>query len=372
MAELNTNYGQTGGADIGNALLTGMKINYMKNAMAENEVQNALRAVQAKHENLKYQTDLLKFKRDSLAPIAPEEYANWHQMISYYDPNADLLIPPPSTFMEKQADGTMKLNSDRVLAYKKRVVEAASDYLDKKPNWDALWIENAEGKRLPHYQKKGEPIDETTLTSTYGPGWKFVGGAEEKPEAKESFLVYGPKGQTKRVSVTKGEGYTPEAGWSLKVPEKGERLSMTEVKAARDMEMSSIMNRMKIEMSPEEQANFANMNSEQIMASLMSGGGKSLPPAKKQQYISEIKDLDDHYGKMAQGVMGRKGATQRKQENPKPETPTQADNANQPQAVDFLKGAKDRADAIAKIKELKAKGWTKEQLNAIARAAGWE
>lgn len=40
--------------------------------------------------------------------------------------------------------------------------------------------------------------------------------------------------------------------------------------------------------------------------------------------------------------------------------------------VDFLKSAKSRSEAVNRIKQLKARGWTKEQCNEIVKQTGWE
>jgi type II secretory pathway pseudopilin PulG len=224
MAELITNYTPQGNS-LADTLMTGMKMQYMQNQMQEHEAQNALRAYKMQQDEMKYQNDLLQFKRDSLAKIAPGEYGNWRKMIESYDRHADLLLPQESDFMDSQEDGTTKFNTDRFTNWQKRNIMTASDVLDRKgSSWDQFWVENSEGRRLPYFHKKGEQINESSVTSMFGPGWKFVGGAEEKPKSEsfDTFTLYGPKGQTKRVSVAKGEGYVPETGWSLKAPKDSE------------------------------------------------------------------------------------------------------------------------------------------------------
>ncbi|MFB3926465.1 MAG: hypothetical protein ACE14T_10470 [Syntrophales bacterium] len=73
-------------------------------------------------------------------------------------------------------------------------------------------------------------------------------------------------------------------------------------------------------------------------------------------YQQQLQDLNDREGEL----LGKK-KTQ----------PKQTENANMPQAVSYLKGSKDREEAKARIRELAAKGWTKEQLNKIAAQAGF-
>lgn len=75
------------------------------------------------------------------------------------------------------------------------------------------------------------------------------------------------------------------------------------------------------------------------------------------QYQQELADLQAQENEL----LGRK-----------PKKAATGGNANMGAAVNYLKGAKNRVDAISYIQELAKKGWSKDDLRKIASQAGWE
>jgi hypothetical protein len=99
-------------------------------------------------------------------------------------------------------------------------------------------------------------------------------------------------------------------------PKEGEKLTMTDVKAGYQMDVSGIKNRMLIDMTPEEQQTFSGQPTENILAMLLAGKGKSLSADKKQTYIKELRDAETYYGNLQNEVLGRKGVKAPKTEKP--------------------------------------------------------
>lgn len=88
---------------------------------------------------------------------------------------------------------------------------------------------------------------------------------------------------------------------------KPEKLTMADAKSYASAKLQGIKNRMMIDMTPEERQDFANMPSENLLAALLSGSGKSLPLDKKEAYKKEIEAVEKEYADMADQVLGRKG-----------------------------------------------------------------
>ncbi len=137
-----------------------------------------------------------------------------------------------------------------------------------------------------------------------------------------------------------------------------------ELNSSEARELDAISKRALIDMTPEERQNFSSMSSEQLMAAIISGGGKTLSPAKKEQYIKQYSDVSDYYQKERDKILGRKGAAPRESEK--------KTGRDINEAVRYLKGAKTRDEAISMVKALSEKGWTREELARIAKVAGWE
>lgn len=103
--------------------------------------------------------------------------------------------------------------------------------------------------------------------------------------------------------------------------EKPEKMTVSDVKSAHGLEASQIKNRMMIDMTPEEQIVIAGQPTENVLALLLSGRvGKSLSADKKKQYTDEFSRIENYYGNLMNNVMGRKGAS------PKKEQPVVKDN----------------------------------------------
>lgn len=191
----------------------------------------------------------------------------------------------------------------------------------------------------------------------------LVSEPPEKEKTKEVLITNGKR--TKLWQLKPGEE-VPD-GWKIKNENesRGEKLNLSDVKGAYGMEMNSIKTRMLIDMTPEERNQLANLPPEQMLAVILGGGGKSLPADKKANYIEEIKKVDEYYGGLSQKVLGRKGVTA-----PKGTGKQTSPAINE--AVKYLKESKDRTDAVARLKALSEKGWTKADLKRVAKVAGWE
>jgi len=128
---------------------------------------------------------------------------------------------------------------------------------------------------------------------------------EGSDKTKEVLITNGKR--TKLYQLKPGEEI-PE-GWRIRSESesKPEKLALSDVRGAYGMEMQSIKTRMLIDMTPEERNMLANLPPEQMLAAILGGAGKSLPADKKEQYINEIKQVDEYYGNLSQQVLGRKG-----------------------------------------------------------------
>jgi len=109
-----------------------------------------------------------------------------------------------------------------------------------------------------------------------------------------------------------------------------DKLTITDIKSAHGMELQGIKNRMLVEMTPNEQADFTNLPPEQMLAALVAGKGKSLSPEKKQQYLAELQGIDDYYSGLSQEALGRKGAAKKP---PKADTPKEEPQVRRDKAV---------------------------------------
>ena len=138
------------------------------------------------------------------------------------------------------------------------------------------------------------------------------GGIDLQPTVKEfapkEVTIYGPRGQTKVVSIPSGQEYTPPKGWTLKTPTEGQKLSITDVKAVVGMRLNNIKQRMLLKMTPDEQMTLAGQPTENIMALLLSGRiGKALAPTDKDMFMRELNDLSQAEEQMSRQVLGGKG-----------------------------------------------------------------
>jgi len=197
---------------------------------------------------------------------------------------------------------------------------------------------------------------------------------------QKNLTLNAPEGsdKTKEVLITNGKrtklhqlkpGEEIPEGWRIRSESesKPEKLNLSDVRGAYGMEMQSIKTRMLIDMAPEERGQFSNLPPEHMLAMILAGGGKSLSPEKKEQYINEIKQVDEYYGNLSQQVLGRKGVRM-----PKSKEKPQFSGRDVSPAVSYLKEAKTKEEAITRIKSLAAQGWTEEELEKAAKGAGWE
>ena len=95
-----------------------------------------------------------------------------------------------------------------------------------------------------------------------------------------------------------------------KVPEKAEKLTVSDIKSAYTMEMNGVKQRVALDLksSPEDVQSLSTQAPENIYAMLLSGSFKTLSPEKKQEYMDEIKAIEDYYKQLMEVALGKKGA----------------------------------------------------------------
>jgi len=95
-----------------------------------------------------------------------------------------------------------------------------------------------------------------------------------------------------------------------KVPEKAEKLTVSDIKSAYTMEMNGVKQRIALDLksSPEDVQSLSTQAPENIYAMLLSGSFKTLSPEKKQEYMDEIKKIEDYYKQLMEVALGKKGA----------------------------------------------------------------
>jgi len=149
----------------------------------------------------------------------------------------------------------------------------------------------------------GEPVETDELEMPMSAEDKLLitqAAQDERARRREETMMRGQDMALKRTLAAIAASRDKATG-------KEDKISITDIKNAYTMEMTGVKNRMLVDMTPEEQMNFANMAPEQLMAALMSGGGKTLTPEKKKQYLGEIQEVENRYGGMIQERLGKGG-----------------------------------------------------------------
>jgi len=184
--------------DLGSALVTGWQ---MAEAKREREASKATLARElAKDRDERVETALTKWR--SLAPMVDKD--EWERYRSYgenLDPQLASLLPSDVSDMPEP----------RFHLLREQIAKGKDfSFDDEKASYDQQTIYGPGGKTQRVSIKKGE---------TYTPpgGWSL-----EKPGEVdyETVTLHGPKEQTRLVSVPEGEDFTPPEGWSLAKREK--------------------------------------------------------------------------------------------------------------------------------------------------------
>lgn len=166
-----------------------------------------------------------------------------------------------------------------------------------------------------------------------------------------------------RNPVTGGIEYRGEWGSEPSArerPDKAEKLSMADVKAAYSMEIGNIKNQLMIDMTPEERLELAGQPDTNVIALLLSGRiGKTLSPEKKKLYIERLRKAESYYIDLTNQVLVRKKAI----------IPSKKAESGEEKQAEYEKNMRDAKDAVRKgaskaavKKRLGEIGYTEKQL----------
>lgn len=180
---------------------------------------------------------------------------------------------------------------------------------------------------------------------------------------KEVYQEYLGDGQWKEVSGIGGPRYKPTS-------ERPERLKPTDVTASHNMALSDWKQRWMTRMIPEDQVALSNSSPESAIALMLSGKiGKSLPAADRGKALSELGSIEKEHRSMMNSILGRKGVSELPSVSPQQEPAKITRDLSA--GVNYLKKATDKNDAINRANQLKAKGWTREDINQAGQLAGF-
>ncbi|HHT9144696.1 MAG TPA: hypothetical protein ACFYD4_03300 [Candidatus Wunengus sp. YC61] len=376
--ELNTNYSPSVQFDLGNSLLKGKQLQQadLENSLLRTRIESRpetmrIQREQADADLTKTNMEIAKTRfgmvRDALATVdvdnlGEEDYTkmrDWAIKTVKADPS---YLPAIDRFYKPDISGTKKvLDKDKFKAWRQNAISTSDTIMKDIPKEGATHtfaVDTPDGVKDKTIQFRNGKWEEL------GMGSKFA----SKDPKQSRITLYNIKNpnKTRTVWVEEGVDYADPEGWTQKTPwkpdkpEKPEKLTLADVKSAYGMEVSNIKNRMLVEMTPEEQQNFANQPTENILASLLAGSGKSLSPEKKKQYIGELRKVESYYENLTNQVLGRKGVV----------APT-SKGRNIDSLVSFYGKAKNKQDALRRMQLAKDQGWTKEEAKKAEEQVKW-